>query len=135
MVVSSSSAIPQHNATSPSQPWSSISTPVSPPSYLPTTSGPSIPVPSILSPVTPSQSSANSSALSWGTPVPALQGQNNFPPLSAVIALLVSERPGVQWNLVMCWLWPEAKSRAKPGQKKPSQARPREWPQLAFGLA
>jgi hypothetical protein len=37
--------------------------------------------------------------------------------------------------LVICWLRPEAKSQAKPGQKKPGQAGPKVWPELAFGLA
>ena len=47
---------------------------------------------------TPFQSGANSSTLSWGVPIPALQGQNIFPPLSSVMALLDSERPGQYWN-------------------------------------
>jgi len=43
-----------------------------------------------------------------------------------------------QSALVMCWLWPKARSQAKPGQKKPSQARPNHlafvgfWPGLHF---
>jgi len=35
----------------------------------------------------------------------------------------------------MCRLWPEARSRAKPGPKKPGQAGPKSWPELAFGPA
>ena len=37
--------------------------------------------------------------------------------------------------LVMCRLRPEARSRAKPGQKKPGQAKPFTWPEVAFGPA
>ena len=37
--------------------------------------------------------------------------------------------------VVMCRLWPEARSRAKPGQKKPGQAGPDLWPEPAFGPA
>ena len=39
------------------------------------------------------------------------------------------------YKLVIGRLRPEAKSRAKPGQKKPGQARPKLWPELAFGPA
>ena len=42
---------------------------------------------------------------------------------------------GCEWSVVMCWLWPEARSQAKPGQKKPGQAGPNLWPETAFGLA
>ena len=38
-------------------------------------------------------------------------------------------------QLVMCRLRPEARSRAKPGQKKPGQAEPFTWPEAAFGPA
>jgi len=37
--------------------------------------------------------------------------------------------------LVMCRLRPEARGRAKPGQKKPGQAGPDLWPETAFGPA
>jgi len=37
--------------------------------------------------------------------------------------------------LITSWLWPEAKSQAEPGQKKPGWARPKLWPELAFGPA
>ena len=35
-------------------------------------------------------------------------------------------------RLVMCWLWPEARSQAKPGQKKLGQAGPGGWPEGGF---
>ena len=38
-------------------------------------------------------------------------------------------------RVVMCRLWPEARSRAKPSQKKPGQAGPNLWPEPAFGPA
>ena len=43
----------------------------------------------------------------------------------------------LQWVsiLVMCWLRPEARSQARPGQKKPGQAGFCAWPEVAFGLA
>jgi hypothetical protein len=41
----------------------------------------------------------------------------------------------VVWELVICRLRPEAKSRAKPSQNKPGQAGPKLWPELAFGPA
>ena len=34
-----------------------------------------------------------------------------------------------------CWLQPEARSQAKPGQKKLVQAEPCAWPEVAFSLA
>ena len=37
--------------------------------------------------------------------------------------------------VVMCRLRPQARSQAKPGQKKPSQAQPDCWLETAFGLA
>ena len=43
--------------------------------------------------------------------------------------------PKTALNLVMCWLWPEARGRAKPSQAKLGQARPKLWPEIAFGLA
>ena len=38
-------------------------------------------------------------------------------------------------SVVMCRLWPEARSRARPSQKKPGQAGPNVWPEPAFGPA
>ena len=38
-------------------------------------------------------------------------------------------------SIVMCRLWPEARSRAKPSPKKPGQAGPQCWPKRAFGSA
>ena len=48
---------------------------------------------------------ANPSALSWGTPIPAIRGQNIFPPLSSVMALVASERPQYGWNQLEEFLW------------------------------
>jgi hypothetical protein len=89
---SSSFAISHHQvAAAPSHP--------SPPDLAPS------------APYTPSVSApfrstfANTSALSWGTPIPAARGQNIFPPLSSVMALLASERPGIFWNQLEEFLW------------------------------
>jgi hypothetical protein len=47
----------------------------------------------------------------------------------------VSHSPLHILHIVMCRLWLEALGRAKPGQKKPSQAGPKLWLMMAFGLA
>jgi hypothetical protein len=48
--------------------------------------------------VLPFRPGANPSALDWGIPIPALHGQNIFPSLSSVFALLAAERPGQCWG-------------------------------------
>ena len=59
--------------------------------------------------------------------------------MEATLYLLVEEsKKGKRKNipcLVMCQLWPEARSQARPGQKNPGQAGPDLWPEMAFGLA
>lgn len=88
--LSSSSAIPQH-------PPASLSDFAFPPvSYQPSFAQ-SISIPQTSNSEAP-ESRVEWPAISWGTPIPALQGQNVFPPLSSVIALLDSERPGKYWN-------------------------------------
>jgi len=49
--------------------------------------------------------------------------------------VVVVGRKEATWQLVMCRLRPEARSRAKPSQNKPGQAGPDLWPETAFGPA
>ena len=38
-------------------------------------------------------------------------------------------------HLVVCQPWPEAKAKPSQAPARPSQAKPKLWPELAFGLA